>query len=206
MYVSMPTFVDTVCYARHHGNLCRHISSASCHSSNAAAASAVDWPHVVRRQVKVDETMCSCPRFRSPCLHTRIPPEEVAAVDSIISIVYQSMYLMWPPEPSCPPRLRTWRPRTGSPCRWSTPPASRRTSRPSSATSGARVGCWHMDTRLTYKVSRLPSAPTAVALLRLHLPLGRVLEASHLGHQEQQAQHLEPHESAFRQGPTKQII
>ena len=89
MYVLMPTFVDTVCYARHHGNLCRHISSASCHSSNAAAASAVDWPHVVRRQVKVDETMCSCPRFRSPCLHTRIPPEEVAAVDSIISIVYQ---------------------------------------------------------------------------------------------------------------------
>ena len=60
-----------------------------------------------------------------------------------------------------------------------------------------------MDTSLTSKVSRLPGAATAVASLRLHLPLGRVLAPSHLGHQEQQAQLLELHASAFRRGPAK---
>ena len=150
--------------------------------------------------------MCSCPRFRSPGLHTRLAPEEVATVDNIISVVYQCNVSHVGTRTILSPEaedMETWH--------WVAVQVlhSAGIAQNIAAILGNFWGTcrvlatWTMDTSLTSKVSRLPGAATAVASLRLHLPLGRVLAPSHLGHQEQQAQLLEPHASAFRHGPAK---
>ena len=150
--------------------------------------------------------MCSCPRFRSPGLHTRLAPEEVATVDNIISVVYQCNVSHVGTRTILSPEaedMETWH--------WVAVQVlhSAGIAQNIAAILGNFWGTCRVLatwTRVTSKVSRLPGAATAVASLRLHLPLGRVLAPSHLGHQEQQAQLLEPHASAFRHGAAKKRL